>query len=150
MYYQRILIYLKCAYQYIFTMSVYYILPAYWMQAQVHYSCSCMCVYSSMATFTCHTNSLATIGGGRQSNQVGLIDRQENISMVKIKCYGALSKSGGAAASQPHPSTTYASYCTHIVRAIRVGPVIVGPSLVPRPLFSVFICGGGNKFCHHK
>ena len=39
------------------------------------------------------------IGGGRYSNQVGLIDRRENISIVKIKSCGALLKSGGAAAS---------------------------------------------------
>ena len=41
---------------------------------------------------------LASIGGGKQSNQVGLIDRQENISMVKIIYYGALLKLGGVAA----------------------------------------------------
>ena len=38
-----------------------------------------------------------TRGGGRQSNQVGLIDLQGNISIVKIKIYAVLSKSGGAA-----------------------------------------------------
>ena len=48
---------------------------------------------------------LAIRGGGRQSNQVGLTDREENISMIKNKnpMEQLLLKSGGAAAPQPHP-----------------------------------------------
>ena len=38
---------------------------------------------------------------------MGLIDRQENISMVKMKCYGTLLKLGGL---QPHSPTFSATY----------------------------------------
>ena len=44
-------------------------------------------------------------GGGRQSNQVGLIDLHENISIVKS--YVVLSKSGGAEPHSPTLSTAY-------------------------------------------